>query len=384
MNGDQHQAPIEPGALPGELPPEVPPLPDAGSLKACAATDPARLYELAVAHLRRPGPESARAISWIAEPLCTEDSYQAAEWAARLADTLLTLTGPDDHRMLVRRMARQLVQRAGWVTLKPLFEQLPEHLDGPAEFRACLLQEIALRWGVDAEPYLEYARRLQELRHPLAWLPLASLRFEHELCRTTEGSMPGSMSPATLRAAYPEIPPTEAGTAAGGRAREVPDTGRAEAAGAPLAQLGRWEAKFYVLAQPLDPDDWNAAFLAELPAQCLAGTTTDTIVAVHTTADDLAGDLFVSAYSGGLWGESRQGAYSRLLTWHSLYALLDLDLTVSPYDAVRLAARHHWLRFAVDEHSDNQWFHREVTDLGFAVLDPGRTRIALLAATDTD
>lgn len=31
-----------------------------------------------------------------------------------------------------------------------------------------------------------------------------------------------------------------------------------------------------------------------------------------------------------------------------------------------------------------EWFHHDTADVAFAVLDPGRTRIALLAATDTD
>ncbi|WP_437030465.1 DUF6183 family protein [Streptomyces sp. enrichment culture] len=30
------------------------------------------------------------------------------------------------------------------------------------------------------------------------------------------------------------------------------------------------------------------------------------------------------------------------------------------------------------------WFHHDISDLAFAVLDPTRTRIAVLAATDTD
>lgn len=49
-------------------------------------------------------------------------------------------------------------------------------------------------------------------------------------------------------------------------------------------------------------------------------------------------------------------------------------------EAVRHAADCRWLRFMAFP----EWFHHDTADVAFAVLDPGRTRIALLAATDTD
>ncbi|MER7107303.1 hypothetical protein [Streptomyces sp. NPDC000229] len=56
--------------------------------------------------------------------------------------------------------------------------------------------------------------------------------------------------------------------------------------------------RFYELPRPLDPVGWNAALLAELPASCLAWTSTREMAAVHTTADDVLCDLFVAAFAG--------------------------------------------------------------------------------------
>ncbi|MEV6881097.1 MULTISPECIES: DUF6183 family protein [unclassified Streptomyces] len=49
-----------------------------------------------------------------------------------------------------------------------------------------------------------------------------------------------------------------------------------------------------------------------------------------------------------------------------------------PSEAVRRATDHRWLRFM----AFTDWFHQDASDLVFAVLDPARTRVAVLAATD--
>ncbi|MDQ1029731.1 hypothetical protein QF035_007313 [Streptomyces umbrinus] len=49
-------------------------------------------------------------------------------------------------------------------------------------------------------------------------------------------------------------------------------------------------------------------------------------------------------------------------------------------EAVRRASDHRWLRFM----AFTDWFHHDTADVAFAVLDPSRTRVAVLAATDTD
>ncbi|MGW7364045.1 DUF6183 family protein [Streptomyces sp. NPDC054841] len=363
----------------------VPPgLPNDASLKVHAVTDPERLYDLATDPAR--ASEGNGAILKLATVLTEHHSQAATDWAVRLAEHLARAEGPEGGRGPMRRIAWQLVQRPSTVALGPHFAHPPTDLDDPAtEFRACLLQEMALRWGLDDEPYVSYGARLRDLGHPLAWLPLTSLYFENAMrsAAVMQGGILGSMSPAELRARFAEIPPTESGARAGRTARQSPDALRADAAMGPFAELAQSEAVFYTLPQPLDPADFNSALLAELDAPCLHNLTRDTLTAVHTTADDIAGDLLVAAFSGGLWGEGHEGAYSRLLTWRSLYALMDLDPDVSHHDAVRRAYEHRWLRFAAARRTSN-WFHGDLTDCAFAVLDPSRTRIAVLAATETD
>ncbi|MGW3913399.1 DUF6183 family protein [Streptomyces sp. NPDC005070] len=43
------------------------------------------------------------------------------------------------------------------------------------------------------------------------------------------------------------------------------------------------------------------------------------------------------------------------------------------------ALDHRWLRFT----AFTDWFHHDTADEAFAVLDPARSRVAVLAATDT-
>ncbi|WSB93856.1 DUF6183 family protein [Streptomyces cellulosae] len=57
-----------------------------------------------------------------------------------------------------------------------------------------------------------------------------------------------------------------------------------------------------------------------------------------------------------------------------------LAVEVPHLDAVSRTPDHRWLRFL----ASTPWFHHDTADLGLAVLDASRTRVAVLAATDTD
>ncbi|MET9437173.1 DUF6183 family protein [Streptomyces sp. NPDC006551] len=361
-------------------------LPDDASLRVYAVTDPERLHTLAIEAAGAAGSLYAHDVVRVAEFLTGHRSQAATDWAVRLGEHAARLGDAPGARSLTRRIAWELVRRPSSAALRPHFERPPERSDDPeTEFHACLLQEMALRWGLRDEPYVTYGSRLRELGHPLSWLPLASLYFEHAMLERgcTQGTSLGSFTPEQLRDRYPEIPSTPAGAAAGAEARETPDEPRTEAALAPFAALGASQAHFFTLPRPLDPADFNSALLTSLRIGCLEGLAPDTLAAGHTTADDVAGDLFVAPFSGGLWGEGQQGAYSRLLAWRGLYALMDLDPAVPHHEAVRLAAEHRWLRLAV-RRGAGRWFHGDLSDVAFAVLDPSRRRVAVVAATDTD
>ncbi|MEU5952685.1 DUF6183 family protein [Streptomyces sp. NPDC047525] len=285
----------------------------------------------------------------------------------------------------LRGIAAALAKGRRLPELEPLFAEPPRSVDDPeAELRACLLGELALMgvswrgWpGTEA-----YAERLRELGHPLSWLPAARLDLEHRFGVRVRGAGPVK-SAGQLRARFPEIPATQGGAAAGRTAREVRDAERArEAAGAFTA--GGWarepEARFFTLPGLLDDDDFGMAFLQGLPLDCLAGEMgRGGALACLTAADDVANALYSASFDGGVDGRPQHGAYARLHAWRGLYALLGLPAATPFLDAVRYAADCRWLRFM----AFTRWFHHDTADVGLAVLDPSRTRVAVLAATDT-
>ncbi|MGW2017826.1 DUF6183 family protein [Streptomyces sp. NPDC001927] len=358
-------------------------LPNDASLRVYAATDPERLYDLAVEPARGAPTWYAPDVLKLVEFLTGGHSQAATDCAVRIGEHAARLGEAAGAAALMAHVAHELVRRPSSAALRPHFERPPVAGDPTTEFRACLLHEMALRWGLREEPYVTFQAGLRELGHPLSWLPLASFYFENAMRQRswTKGTMLSSLRPEQLYAAYPAIPPTDAGAEAGRAARRETDERRAETAVAPLAELGRCAAEFFTLPEPVDPVDFNSALLTSLGSPCLTGFTPDTLAVAHTTADDVAGDLFVPAFDGGMWGDGRPRAYSRLVTWRAMYALMDLDLSVELGDAVRAAADHRWLRLAPGR---SDFFFGDLSDLAFAVLDPTRTRVAVVAATDTD
>jgi hypothetical protein len=137
-----------------------------------------------------------------------------------------------------------------------------------------------------------------------------------------------------------------------------------------------------MLPSPLSPDDFGISFLKELPLRCLEGegSRRGSALACATTPDDVLNELFSASYVGGVSGQGQGGAYARLDAWESLCGLMGLPTGVPLLEAVRHAADHRWLRFM----AFTDWFHHDTSDVAFAVLDPTRTRVAVLAATDTD
>ncbi|WP_212747281.1 DUF6183 family protein [Streptomyces montanus] len=220
--------------------------------------------------------------------------------------------------------------------------------------------------------------------HPLARLPRTRLDIEHRFGVRVRGFL-SVKTPDQLRSRFPEIPPTDSGAAAGRTAGETPDGRRARAAAEPFTVSG-WsrepEARFFTLPSPLDPDDFNIAFIKELPLECLEGAATRRggALTCHTTPDDVINELFAAAHNGGVNGRGQSGAYARLHAWNSLYALMGLPDDIPFPEAARRATDHRWLRFM----AFTDWFHHDTSDAAFAVLDPTRTRVAVLAATDTD
>lgn len=333
--------------------------------------------------------------------LCTHRTPDGMAVIAQLVDDLAA--DGDRGRVpefVVRRMAWQLVQYAGLdrQLLKTFFREPPRQLDLAVEFRACLLQEMVRVLHVNAPegepgwlaPEVAYHARLAELGHPLAWLPLRTFDFEHRLCKH-EGQWADELVYNSYGNRNPEVPPTPSGAAAGHSARELTAPERTRAALAPFTEFIQSEVRFHTLSEPLDPADFNGALLSMLPADCLADTAPDTVRTVHTTGDQILGDLYMFADTGdiwtvqgsrgGEWGHGRLGAYGRLDAWRALYALMGLAPDVPLEQAVRNASECRWLRFSLLDHT-NEWFANDGLDRGTAVLDAQRTGVAILATTE--
>ncbi|MEU1320429.1 DUF6183 family protein [Streptomyces tibetensis] len=331
---------------------------------------------------------AARTVGRIAETLADTRSRDCVTFAVDLVSRLLPggAMSPGDSDRLLRSVAAKLVKAQHLRDIEPLFGELPDGGLGPAvELRACLLGELALIGSGTGRRSLDaYAEKLRELGHPLARLPGTRLDVEHRFAVRVRGL--GSIKTAKqLRSRFPEVASTDGGVVAGRGAGEARDDGRASAAARPF-RAGGWarepEARFFTLPSPLAPDDFGISFLKELPLRCLEGegSRRGSALACATTPDDVLNELFSASYVGGVTGHGQGGAYARLYAWESLYALMGLPAGVPLLEAVRRAADHRWLRFM----AFTDWFHHDTSDLAFAVLDPDRTRVAVLAASDTD
>jgi hypothetical protein len=363
-------------------------------LKHLAELRPERLYEAAEQLCRRVSGEGpggvpvAGVVGRIAEALADTCSRECATVVVDIVSRLLPLGATDrgEAGRLPRSVAAKLVKSQHLRDLESLFGELPDGIRGPAlELRACLLGELALIGSGAGRRTLDaYAERLGELGHPLARLPRARLDIEHRFMVRVRGLGPINTS-KQLRSRFPEVPSTDSGAVAGRRASDTRDDARAKAAALPFTVSG-WarepEARFFTLPGPLSPDDFGMSFLKELPLRCLAGEGSHrgSALACATTPDDVLNELFSASYNGGVNGQGQGAAYARLYAWGSLYALMGLPADVPFLEAVRQAADHRWLRFM----AFTDWFHHDTSDVAFAVLDPTRTRVTVLAATDTD
>lgn len=352
------------------------------------------MYEAAERLCRTEGGDGPRgaSVAWtvgrIAETLADTRSRDAVRFAADLVGRLLPEEAmpPGEGDRLLRSVAAKLVKAQHLRDIEPLFGELPDGIQGSAvEMRACLLGELALIGSGTGRRSLDaYAEKLGELGHPLARLPRTRLDIEHRFGVRVRGL--GSIKTAKqLRSRFPEAPSTDGGAVAGRGAGDARDDGRANAAAQPF-RAGGWaretEARFFTLPSPLSPDDFGISFIKELPLRCLAseGSRRGSALACATTPDDVLNELFSASYVGGVNGQGQGGAYARLYAWEGFYALMGLPTGVPLLEAVRRAADHRWLRFM----AFTDWFHHDTSDLAFAVLDPTRTRVAVLAATDTD
>ncbi|MFE4869857.1 DUF6183 family protein [Streptomyces sp. NPDC056682] len=254
------------------------------------------------------------------------------------------------------------------------------------ELRACLVHELVLRGVVvrEAPEIAGWATSPHWSRHPLGWLPLLRSGIEESAdlpsysIRGSSHSMPygpsesrelavnaGARVPAAEETTTPATA-TAMGTAAANWAEE---------------SNGRIEARVFDLAEPLDAESVSTALLT-LGLECLHGAgkkKTALSVAVRPPAQAWR-VLFAAASTGGAYNSGSYGAYGRLAAWQSLAALAGSAEGASAAEVEAHVLDCVWYGFG----ADTKWFEQVARDIGLAALSPGRQRLAVLAATDTD
>ncbi|MEU2059862.1 DUF6183 family protein [Streptomyces sp. NPDC013455] len=251
------------------------------------------------------------------------------------------------------------------------------------ELRACLVHELVLRGaGVTEIPGIaQWATSSHWRHHPLGRLPLALCEVEGRPDVPSYGVQSSSYS-------MPYGPSDDRGAAvvAGARVAPFVETTTETAAkgiGAAVANWaeesnGRIEARVF---EWVDPSAAEAvpSLLPALGLECLKGAGNGFAAAV-CPPDQAWRVLFAAASTGGAYNSGIHGAYGRLAAWQSLARLCGAaegDAT----EAVEARARAcTWYGFS----ADTQWFEQVAWDIGLAVMSPGRRRLAVLAATDTD
>jgi hypothetical protein len=90
--------------------------------------------------------------------------------------------------------------------------------------------------------------------------------------------------------------------------------------------------------------------------------------------------LFFAASVGGVYSQGLFGAYGRLAAWRSLAGISGAAEGASAAEVGRWVQECDWFSFD----ADTDWFEQVAWDIGLAAVRPGRQRLAVLAATDTD
>ncbi|MET7736774.1 DUF6183 family protein [Streptomyces sp. NPDC005402] len=311
-----------------------------------------------------------------------------------LLRVLATTTGPENVAQTLRLISSAQVAgtkldryTASLVASSQEATDLAPVFNGRAseELRACLVHELALRGvAVEETPGIAgWATSPHWRHHPLGWLPLTLSDMERSAdlpnysIRGSSHSMP--YGPSNSRdlamiagASVPSVEETTTQTSATAMAKAV--TNWAEESN------GRIEARVFDVAEPLDAQLLPNALLT-LGLKCLDGIGKRPALSVAVRPPAQAWRvLFAAASTGGAYNSGSYGAYGRLAAWQSLAALAGSPEGATADEAEARARDCVWHGFD----ADTKWFEQVAWDIGLAALAPGRRRLAVLAATDTD
>lgn len=253
------------------------------------------------------------------------------------------------------------------------------------ELRACLVHELVLRGVVVEETpgIAGWATSPHWRHHPLGRLPLTLSDMERSAdlpsysIRGSSHSMPYGPSEGRELAVIadvgvPAVEETTTQASATAMAKAVANWAE--------ESNGRIEARVFDLAEPLDARLVPNALLT-LGLECLGGAGKKTALSVAVLPPAQAWRvLFAAASTGGAYNSGSYGAYGRLAAWQSLAALAGSPEGAAADEAEASARDCVWHGFD----ADTKWFEQVAWDIGLAALAPGRRRLAVLAATDTD
>ncbi|MBH1938917.1 hypothetical protein I5Q34_32450 [Streptomyces sp. AV19] len=254
------------------------------------------------------------------------------------------------------------------------------------ELRACLVHELVLRGvAVGETPGIAgWARSPHWRHHPLGRLPLALGTLEETpslpscsaggaSCSLPYGQQDGGPGPAPGGTAH--VP-----TATGTTTEAFRSAVAAATANWADESNGRIEAGTYDLAAPVGTDGLPG-LLVTLGLECFDGVGRRNRLALSSRRPEEAWHmLFAAASTGGAYNHGMYGAYGRLAAWRSLAALSGAAADAAPDDVARQARDCAWYDFG----GATKWFTRVAWDIGLVTVAPGRRRLAVLAATDTD
>lgn len=314
------------------------------------------------------------------------------EWAARLLfdriGRALALTPRAGFAAAVCRVARLAEERelasltAYGQELDACMELFAASEQADEEFLACLLQELLLRHGsLEPEPFASFWAAIQSQGHPLARLPLRLTSVEEFVSRWLPSyTWPGHLLQPDIRPdnGPQDVPGGAEVVAAFERETTVPaDKERISAAVATWLPHGSAETRVFSL-RANDPVRPLAGVLADAGLECLGGRGPSRVDAI---APSQAFDaLFPAASTGGAYDKGNHGAYGRLKAWETMSALVGAPADKSIEKVAELAERSRWFRFE----TDSGWFYEVVWDIALATVSADGSRLAIVAATDSD
>lgn len=338
------------------------------------------------------------AIEEIGRRMVSECAFEMQDWAARsVFEYLLTgLAHADDEGSLravfsalpsagssvssrfVEGARADVTARLACVhSLETIEKILPEVAD--LETAGLLLHEAIVRGKIiGATPAsVGVYNRLKEKNHPLAWLPLELLHCETDLplrsyARTGSGwGFPEAPQPFFQIEIESESPNRTFS--------EVMDEVRVGLIGSADQDWrdhsnGKNEVRIFCVG-PFG----QFSFEKTLPTLGLESAGRDLKVEENVSPIGVFQHLFGVSANGGAYSRGCRDAYGRLNAWKSLAGLCGCTLDLDAEEILETAMACRWGKF-----QGGEWFYDIFWDLGVVCLNPDRSELVVLAATDVD